>query len=294
MATSSSRLFVGSTLVSTAIIPAGLQGCTVKSADAELGTAEELLVADGQAVDDVENDSEESVDEALSGATPLDPGAEVDPAIDDAAQVERVKTNAGKFFQPGCITTTMKAKGVFEHVLVNCVRAGGSRAVSGTILATWSRPEAGKVQVVRKAVGLKVGGATINRTATVVYSIDGSKWVRNRSVTMSGMSASGKPVSRDASWTVRYDPASKCIERNGSSVSKHGGRELSATIVGYKRCGVGSLGCPQAGKTTISRKKGIGDAARDLSIVLEFKGGKQLEITLPDGTVRSRLLVCRA
>jgi hypothetical protein len=287
----SSKSSIGLTLLCSAF--AVLQGCASKADTAELGTADELLVSDNQEVDSLENDAEEVTDEALSGATPADPGAEVDPSVADEAQVELVKGNVEKFFQGKCVTTTVKSKGVFEHVLDNCVRNGGSRPISGTILATWSRPEAGKVQVVRDAIGLKVGGATINRTVTVVYSREGSKLVRNRTVTMSGTSATGKPVSRDASWVVSYDPASKCIERSGSSVSKHGGRELTATVASYKRCGIGSLGCPEGGKITLSRKKGVGDAAQDLTIVLDFKGGKQVDITPPDGKVRARTLVCR-
>jgi hypothetical protein len=285
------RSSVSLTLLCAAFV--ATQGCASKADTADLGTADELLVSDNDEVEALENDAEESTDEALSGATPADPGAEVDPSVAEEAQVELVKANGEKFFQSKCVTTTVKSKGVLEHVLANCIRNGGSRPISGTIVATWSRPEAGKVQVVREAIGLKVGGATINRSVTVLYSREGSKLVRNRTVTMSGTSGGGKPVSRDASWVVSYDPAGKCIERSGSSVSKHGGRELTTTVASYKRCGIGALGCPEAGKVTLSRKKGVGDAAQDLSIVLEFKGGKQVDITAPDGKVRSRNLICR-
>jgi hypothetical protein len=294
MRISSLQSIFGTTLTATALVLACGQGCAVKTATTDLGSAEELLVGDNQEVESVENDAEESSDEALSGALAADPGAEVDPAETDDALAERVKVNPGKFFQAGCLTTTAKSKGVFEHVLVNCIRNGGTRAISGTILATWTRPEPGKMQVVRAATGLKVGNATIDRTVTVVYSREGSKLVRNRTVAMTGTGGGGKPISRDASWVTSYDAATKCIERAGSSVSKHAGRELSATVVGYKRCGVFSLGCPESGKITLNRKKGVGEAAQELTIVLEFKGGKQLDITLPDGSVRSRALICRA
>lgn len=47
-------------------------------------------------------------------------------------------------------------------------------------------------------------------------------------------------------------------------------RELSLSVAGYKRCGIGSLGCPQSGEIVLERTK----AATSASVTLDFLGGR--------------------
>jgi hypothetical protein len=102
-------------------------------------------------------------------------------------------------------------------------------------------------------------------------------------------------VSRTANWTVAYDAAAKCVTRDGSSVVTHEGRELTRTVSGYKRCGIGALGCPQSGTLTITRTKGQGDAERDITLTVEFTGGRGYTVTRPNGVKKNRqMLWCRA
>lgn len=268
--------------------------CSAQTSTDATGSSEDLLVADNQDAEAQDTSGESSLDEGLSGAEPTDPGAEADPSSDDASLAVKIKTNAGRFFQPaGCLATTELSKGVFQHVFTNCTGPHG-RLLNGTVTATWTRPEAASLQVVRVAKAFSIDGATVDRTVTVVYSKDGTSLLKQRTVAMSGTNAAGKAFTRDASWKVSYDPSTKCIERSGSASSTVGQREFSSTVSNYKRCGVGDLGCPESGTITLSRKKGIGGAASDISISIDFSGGKTFTITGPGGRKLVRALVCKA
>jgi len=69
----------------------------------------------------------------------------------------------------------------------------------------------------------------------------------------------------------------KCIYRDGSAEGVTAKRAHSVVVAGFKRCGVGFAGCPEAGTITISATKG--DASKAVSIVYSpmiSAGGKSL------------------
>ena len=282
-------------------------GCAAASTESgeSLGTSQDLLVSDSESDDD-DGQSEDAADDALSGAV-----AEADleegpnPATDTPdAIAERIRTNPGRFFQPaGCITTTVDNSSgtrVATHVLDGCTGPQGRHEFTGTIVATWSKPGDGKLQVVRESKGLQIKRLsdgvvrTVDRTVTVTFEKTGQVYSKNRVVRMSGTSSTGKSFAREANWDVSFDASTKCVTRSGTAKTTFESRELTRTLDSVKRCGVGPLGCPDSGTITIQRKKGQGDAATDISLTIEFNGGRDITVSGSAGLRKKlRMNLCR-
>jgi hypothetical protein len=265
--------------------------CSSPAPAEKLSTSEELLTTDEDEAAQAD-DGSEAEEEATSGGGDAEGGsAGIDPAVGVADQVGKIKTNPGKFFSPaGCIVTTAGANNTFTHVFTNCTGVGG-RTYSGTVTATWTF-EAKKITVKREAKGFKVDGATVDRTVTVEYSSIANVLQRVRTVDLKGTTAKGKDFTRKAAWTVKWDATAKCVSRQGDATTTFGDRQHATKIEGYKRCGVGSFGCPESGKITLSRAAAGAD--KEIAIVIELLGGRRMSITLPPTTRKiERLLVCR-
>ncbi len=265
--------------------------CSSSAPTESLSTSEELLTGDEDEAAGAD-DASEAEEEATSGGVDADGGsAGVDPAVGVADQVGKIKANPGKFFTPaGCIVTTPGANNTFTHVFTNCTGVGG-RTFNGTVTATWTF-EPKKITVKREAKGFKVDGATVDRTVTIEYSSVANVLQRVRTVDLAGTTAKGKTFTRKATWTVRWDATAKCVSRQGNATTTLGDRQHVTTIEGYKRCGVGSYGCPESGKVTLSRA--AAGAEKEITIVIAFLGGRKMSITLPP-TARKidRVLACR-
>lgn len=278
-------------------------GCaaTSTSSGETLGASQDLLVSDSES-DDEDQQSEDAADDAMSGAA-----AEADleegpnPATDSPdAIAEKVRTNPGRFFQPaGCITTTVdngSGTRVATHVLNGCIGPQGKHKFTGTIVATWSKPSEGKLQVVREAKGFQIERIsdgvtrTVDRTVTVVFEKNGDVYSKNRVVKMSGTSSTGKSFSRDANWNVSFDASTKCVTRSGTATTVFEGRELTRTLDDVKRCGVGPLGCPDSGSITIERKKGQGGNASDVTLTITFNGGRDITVSGAAGLKKKRTM----
>lgn len=266
-------------------------GCAAKDDgdDAEgLGTSESRLVEDDSEAADQDESMESGIEEPLSGAEPTDPGTPADGA-DDADVIGKVKTNAGKWFKPaGCITTTVAAN-VATHVFAGCTGPYGLVDFSGTVTSTYVRAS-GSLTVTHEATGFKANGATLNGKRVVVYSKSGTTFTRKRTGTWTGTTKNGKAFTHDASFTATWDPATKCATRDGSATTTLARREHSRTVTAYKRCGIGSLGCPESGTIVLSRTKGDNTA----SVTLEFLGGRDFTVTGPKGGKFNRTLACNA
>lgn len=285
------RIAIASTLALLVAAPA----CAVKSnADDNTGTTEDQLVADHDDSEGEDESNESDEEEALSGEAAATADAGVDPSATADAHMDKVRTNPGIWFKPaGCIVTTVdKAAHRATHVFTNCTAPSG-RVLNGTVISTWTF-ETGKITVTHDTEpGFTVNKATVDRKVVVTYSKNGSVFTRNRQVTLTGQTAGGKDINRTASWTMTYDAAAKCVTRQGSATTTIGSREHTTSIDGYKRCGIGTFGCPDSGTITLERKKGVGGAEKDVKVVIEFLGGRQMRITMPSGRVVNRALVCR-
>lgn len=262
-------------------------GCTVKndgSDDEEsLGSAESQLMKDDDEANAADEDLEQGLDEPLSGATPLDPGA---PA-DGADLMEKVRKNPGLFFQPaGCITTTI-AGNVATHVFAGCTGPHGMVSFNGTVTSTYA-PEAGKLTVTHAASDFKINGATISGSRVVVYTRAAGVITKDRTGSWSGQTAKGAAISHEAHFVTSYDSNTRCITRDGSAETSVGGRSFSRSIEGFKRCGIGRLGCPDGGKVVLSAS----GPNRSGSLSIEFLGGRHYTVILPSGRELNRLLVC--
>jgi hypothetical protein len=295
-----SRIAIVSSVLVAALV--AFPGCKkLDTSDGEsLGTSEDLLVTDSEG-DDEQEQSEESAEDSTTGASTeaeAEQGPEPSASADLDAQMVKVRENPGRFFTPaGCITTTIEKTAtarIATHVFQGCLGPEGKRKYTGTVVATWTAPGAGKLQVVREAKGFKIERIddgvvlTVDRTVTVSFAKAGTVYSKVRSVQMTGTTSTGKNVSRTASWNVSFDSSTRCLTRDGSSTATHEGRELTRTVTGYKRCGIGTLGCPQSGVLTINRKKGVGDAEKDLTLTVEFTGGRGYAVTGSAGRKVSR------
>lgn len=266
-------------------------GCAVKHQDdseGDLSTSEAQLVSDSEEASDTDDELESGLDEPLSGANDSDPGTPPD-AADDADLMTKERTNPGSFFRPaGCLTTTVSGNTV-TRVFDDCTGPYGFVHLTGTIVSTYTR-EAGKLTVTHDTTGFKINGATVTGTRTVVYTRSGTVVTRHRTGDWTGTTGKGNAIAHTADYTMTWDSASKCITRDGNSTTTIGGREFTASVTGYERCGIGSLGCPNGGKIVLSRTKG-GDTA---VVTVEFLGGAAYRVTRPSGVQVTRRLLCRA
>ncbi|HSO38466.1 MAG TPA: hypothetical protein VLT33_38315 [Labilithrix sp.] len=276
-------------LVSTvALLGIVAVGCAAKKDDGgeSLGVSESLLVDDSNEGDDADDTMESGVEEPLSGAEPTDPGTPADGA-DEATLLGKIKSNPGKWFQPaGCIATTLTGN-VAKHVFKGCKGPYGLVDFDGTVTSTYVL-EGGTLTVTHEASGFKANGAQIEGKRVVVYTRSGSVVTKHRTGSWSGTTKKGKAFTHEADFTVTWDAAAKCITRDGSAQTTIATREVSHTIAGYKRCGIGNLGCPESGTITLSRTKGDKSA----SVTLVFEGGRDVTITGPNGRSITRQLVC--
>lgn len=265
-------------------------GCSAKNDDGsdegQLATSESLLVEDDSEAADEDETMESGVEEPLSGADPSDPGAPAD-GTDDAELLGKVKTNPGKWFKPaGCITTTL-ASNVATHVFAGCTGPYGLVDFNGTVTSTYVRAN-GALTVTHEATGFKANGAAVSGKRVVVYSKSGSVITKHRTGSWTGTTKKGKAFAHDADFTSTWDSATKCVTRDGSAQTTIAARELSRSVTGYKRCGIGSLGCPESGTIVLERTKGDNTA----SVTLKFLGGRDYSVTGPKGGTFNRKLLC--
>ena len=268
-------------------------GCGSSDSSSDTASADTLATNESQLVTDDDDSSttddslESGVDEPLSGATTMIPGA---PGAGKTVEevIAKVKANAASFFLPaGCLTSTVDG-GTVTHVFKDCTGPYGMKKFNGTITSTYAVAGDGKITVTHAADGFTANGATITGQRVVTYTDAGSIWTKTRSGQWSGSTASGKALTHDASFVTTYDTSTKCLTRDGSAQSTVGGRSFERTVDGYKRCGIGLGGCPDPGELTLSTTK----SATTLTLKIDFEGGTKYSVTRPSGRVVQRLLVC--
>ena len=269
-----------------ALAATGTAGCAGHAASSEAIDAESAaLVVDDQDTDDHEQTTELGIEEPLSGVSVA--GGELDLTLDAPAAASAAKTNPGVFFQPaGCLTSTV-AGNVVTHVFDDCTGPYGLVHLSGTVTSTWSKI-AGGVEVVHQTTGFHIDGAVVDHTVTIDYTrlpAGTGVYTKTRHGTSSGTTKNGRAITHQADYVTTWDPASRCLTRNGSSDTTIGGAEFSRTITDYVRCGVGLGGCPKSGKYLLTR--------RARSIELDFPGGALVDVKIDGGATIERPLVCR-
>ncbi len=251
-------------------------GCGLHD-NGDLTANENALVGDANETDGLEGDVESGLEEPISGASEADPGA---PPLELAPNLNTflgaVRTNPGYFFKPaGCIVSTV-AGNVVTHVFTGCTGPYGLVSFNGTVTSTWSYA-AGKLSVTHVAKGFRVNGATVDHTVSIEYQKSGTLITKHRVATTKGSTLTGRAITHQADYTTTYDTVARCLTRDGSSDTSIGLAGVSRTISGYKRCGIGSLGCPVSGTYTITRK------LLKLTIIVEFPGGPEMVISTPQG-----------
>ncbi|MBX3230560.1 MAG: hypothetical protein KIT84_02465 [Labilithrix sp.] len=286
-------------LVSATVLAISVAGCNDAADDdnddtndptEELGTGEAALVADDAEAAETDADLEAALDEPLSGSTAADPGDPGDPAAaaSDEELGEKVRTNAGRFFEPaGCLVSTRSGNAI-THVFTGCTGPFGLAKLDGTVTSTYVRA-AGKLTITHEAASFTVNGASVSGTRIIEYTRAGSVITKKRTGSWTGTTAKGKDIAHAANFVTSYDASSKCITRDGSAETSIGGRSFERTLDGYRRCGIGRGGCPEAGgKLVLSRTK----SDETLSLTIELLGGVRYRVTRPNGTQVTRLLLC--
>jgi hypothetical protein len=264
-------------------------GCTARATNdgedhGRLGTAEAQLVSDDEAADQSDGELEAGLDEPLSGASPSDP---TPPATTDEL-MERVRTNPGLFFQPaGCITTTIQGN-VATHVFQDCTGPQGLRSFNGTVTSTYVLAD-GKLTITHTAQDFHINGATISGSRVIEYTRSGSLITRKRTGRWYGTTAGGLAITHEADFVATYDALTRCVTRDGSATTSIGDRTFERSIDGFRRCGIGRLGCPESGMVVLSRTRD----GSTLTLSIEFLGGRDVRITRPNGDVVTRQLACR-
>jgi hypothetical protein len=260
-------------------------GCTLRANSTELGVAEAQLVSDDQESASSDDDLEDVLDQPLSGSDPAEPGAPSEALQAQAASepLVDIKLRARRHFQPeGCLTTTIEGL-VATHVFNNCTGPRGLRTFNGTVVSTWSL-EVGKASVIHRATDFKINGATISGSRAVSYTKAGRVFTKTRVGDWSGTTASGKEIKHQADFISVYDANTGCVLRNGSASSSVGARSFSRKVEGLEVCGLVRGRCPKAGKVTLTRG--------DKSLTIEFSGGRDVDISLPNGRSASRQISC--
>lgn len=268
-------------------------GCA-SAADEELTltSAESALVSDSEEASETDDTMEAGVEETTSGAEPADPASAPDPTVADGALETAIRTNPGKFFTPaGCIATTWDAgTKTATHVFTNCTGPLGLRSFNGTIVAKWTRGN-GQLSVTRTATAFQIDGATVSGSVTVTWTKSGTTYTKTRKASFTGKNKNGKDLSRSVDLTTTYDTATRCVTRDGTAQTTLASRSFDTSITGYKRCGIGSLGCPQSGKISLTGTGPNGSG----TLTIEFTGGRGIKITRPNGKVVSgEMKLCRA
>lgn len=276
-----------------------LGACTLKAVDraaddGELGARESLLVRDHDEAEEAEAMLEDGVEDALSSAAPTDPGT---PAEGDADEIDgKVKSNPGLFFKPaGCITSTRLSPGVWEHTFSACTGPAGRVEYNGKVRSTYALAK-GALTIAHEATDFEAKGpnvtAKVSGSRVVAYTRSGSVVTRHRTGTWSGTIAktsdatASAPFTHQANFTATWDGSERCVTREGSAQNSLGGRAFGRTVTGYKRCGVGAMGCPESGTIALSRRD------EDVTLTLELLGGRDAKLTLPSGRSRPVRLFC--
>lgn len=287
-----------------AAILVSLSACTVKSADqadpsssgasADLDQNQNLLVADNDEASEAEEGLEQGIEDGLSGAIASDPGT---PADGDADSVDaKIKTNPGLFFRPaGCITSTREDIGKWTHELKDCTGPGGRVTYNGTVHSTYTL-EGGKLTALHEATDFEAAGknvtVVVSGSRTVDYTLAGGIVTKHRVGTWEGTITKNSdpsktgPFTHNADFTSTWDREARCITHDGSATDSVAGREFGRSITGYKRCGIGRWGCPESGTIELNRKDG------DLKLTIDFLGGRDVKITLPNGKSGNIKLFC--
>lgn len=280
-------------LTTVAFFGVATVGCRAKTSDAEggsetLGTTEAQLVDDDSEADDADGDAEAGLDEPLSGAAPTDPSSPAEGASGEDIAT-KVKANAGRFFQPaGCIESTLTGN-VAKHVFKGCSGPWGLGNFEGEVSSTYSLAD-GKLTITHTFSGFKANGASLSGTRVVTYQREGTKVVRTRTGDWSGTTKKGREITHKASFVATWDPATKCVERDGAAQTTIGAKSFERTLTDYKRCGIGKGGCPESGTLALSRTKD----GESVSLTIEYLGGTSIRVTRPNGTQVERRLVCNA
>jgi hypothetical protein len=264
-------------LTTVSLLAASAAGCAANEGSGEdLDRETAALVIDNDLTEEAEQDLEGSIEQPLSGATSED--GTVDTTSDSRA-AEAAVANPGTYFKPaGCLQST-RAANVVTHVFDDCTGPYGRVHMTGTVTSTWTKVASG-VQVVHAAQGFHVNGAIIDHTVTITYAVQNGVYTWRRLGTTSGATAGGLPISHSADYTTTWEPQSRCVTRDGRSQTTLESREFSRRIDGYERCGVGLLGCPNAGTYTLDRAR--------LHLELHFGGGRSYDLVVNGHTLTDR------
>jgi hypothetical protein len=232
-------------------------------------------IAAGEALDSAEVSQSEA---ALISTGVDDPGTPLAAGDLAAAAVAGL---AGRFRPSGCATVT-RSGNMLTYVLADCTGRFGLVHVSGTLAATLSDGADG-VHAAVTGQGMRVNLATMDMDATAVLSDDGGKRKLVVSTRGEGVGPRGHVFTRDGSYTALRDPATSCVDVDGTWQLQVAGLQRTTTVSGLHSCdGL----CPAAGAQIVH----AGFRGRTITVV--FDGSAVARWTSSTGRQGSVELAC--
>lgn len=238
----------------------------------------------GEAMDSVEISQKES--ELFVGSiVTLDPKT-LSP--DEAAKLAAQR--AEKVFSPiGCVHPTVLGNAV-SYELVDCWGPFKSATMSGSLDVVYTS-DAGGLHASLFADELSIGKA---RRVTLAIDSDGSYSIDADGVTRrfvvsthgSGTGSRGNHIERDGSYTLTWNPTTRCATLDGHFETVAGTRSFETTVTGLSRC---AGQCPGAGGEIVHE---VGEEGRGLTI--SFDGTSEASWTSTDGASGTIDLFCNA
>jgi hypothetical protein len=202
---------------------------------------------------------------------------------DTAASAYESRPVAG-FYPAGCVSSARE--GLTIHIRFdNCTGPFGLLHLNGGIDATFSLSDGTLHADLADTGDLTVEDNPVDYAASTDIVIEGSVYAFDWIASWSGTTKDGEPFTHDSELDITADPATGCATLSGNSLGSLGERGMDSVIAGYAVC---PLECPSAGKITSTGK------SSGKTITIEFDGGSQAQVTVPNGDTYDVDLVCAA
>ncbi len=189
-------------------------------------------------------DSNDAVDLMISESELLIPVTEGTQTLSDnispEALVETARANAGNFFKPaGCLTTDTQGNKI-TYTFSNCTGAWQRIYVAGSVVVTITGVTKDAITYTAKATNVEVnyqaGTATLSFDSSGTFKYGDNKKTIDATSTASGMTLSGRSVSRSGSYKASWDVASSCAQISGTWQTTLGARTWTTDISTYEKC----------------------------------------------------------
>lgn len=192
-----------------------------------LGKTEDQQTASDQTDSTAETSAEAVLVQALSTADPTATngdelaGSAVDQAADELGS--------------GCVVAVAD-KNIVTYTLTACTGPWGLNTVTGTVVATYTLAEDGRIQAAFQGTGLTINNSTGDWKATALRSVAGNVRTLEVSTDWKGLTADNRPTSRKGDYTAVLDFNQMCLGLDGVWNTKIGLVAWDTVVDAYSVC----------------------------------------------------------